>query len=98
MYEEPPLLSVEACHGLERLIAKAAHEALELVVVYDAKGEDGCSHTGPKSVPDAVTLFADRGGPALDMQMHYQQLVPNAPVLIHLEPKVVGGVQAMPCD
>jgi len=80
------------------LVAEAAHEALELVVVLDTKSEDGCGDTLTERIPHSVALLPHRGRPAYDADMRYQQLIsPDPLVLIHLEPEVVGGVQAMAC-
>jgi hypothetical protein len=75
---------------LERLIAEAAHEALKLLVVFDAEGEDWDGHTGPEGVPYTVALPTNRGGPTHYAYVRNQQLVPAANELVNFKPEVVG--------
>jgi hypothetical protein len=57
VYEKHSLLSIEAGDHLKWLIAKAAHEARELVVVHQSKREDWRGDTLAEGVPHSVTFL-----------------------------------------
>lgn len=98
MYEKSTLLSVETGNHLKGLIAEAADEASELVVVYDAEREDGRGDTRTERIPHGVALLLYRGGPAYYANMRNQQLVPASCVLVYFEPEVVAGEETVPRD
>jgi hypothetical protein len=102
MDEKPTLLSVETGDHLKWLVAEAANEAFELIVVHYSESENGSFDELTKRVPYFVGALAYRGGPACHAKMAEQQLVPytsviagGTPVLINLHPKVWSGVQAV---
>ena len=98
MNEKAALFAVHTCDGLKWLVAEAAHEALELIVVYNAEREEWGCDTRTEHSPHGVALLMNRGGPADYSHMGDEKLVPASHVLIHLEPKVVRSEEPMSCD
>jgi hypothetical protein len=98
MYEEPPLLSIEARDCLEGFVAEAADEFLELGVIDATEREDWRGHALAEGVPHTVALSLYARGPTLYMDVSYEQLVPAARVFVYLEPKFGRLIKLMTLD
>lgn len=57
MDEKAALFAVLTCDCLKGLVAEAADEALELLVVLDAEREDWSGDTLAKGIPHSVAFF-----------------------------------------
>jgi hypothetical protein len=98
MNEKAALFAVLTCDYGVGLVAEAAHEALEFLVVYNAEREDRSRDTLAEGVPHFVAFLTHRGGPAYDANVRDQYLVPTSHVLVNFKPEVVGRVEPVSCD